>query len=294
MSQKFLLHSLPSRPYKTLRLRSLLSCALVLVLSSPLIAQAIASTDPQQPAPVSSTSMPDAPLPQPQDKTQEQDAVTLRNTPVHILKDQAAIWTSPLHVRTHDLVWLLPLAAATGAGIATDHHVMSSVITHDATFNQHNIDASNAIIGGFIAAPVAVYGFGHFKDDPHARETGILGAEALIDGVVVEQGLKLIFWRERPAVDHAHGLFFQSSAGIDSSLPSSHSLLAWSSAAVIAAEYPSIWTQLGVYSLATGVSVTRVLGQEHFPTDVLLGSAAGWLVGHYVYRAHHKHLRPTP
>jgi membrane-associated phospholipid phosphatase len=65
-------------------------------------------------------------------------------------------------------------------------------------------------------------------------------------------------------------------------------MLAWSSAAVIAEEYPSRWVQIGVYSMAAGVGVTRVLGQEHFPSDVLVGSAAGWLVGHYVYRKHHR------
>jgi len=29
------------------------------------------------------------------------------------------------------------------------------------------------------------------------------------------------------------------------------------------------------------------MGQEHFPTDVLIGAAGGWLIGHFVYRAHH-------
>jgi membrane-associated phospholipid phosphatase len=36
------------------------------------------------------------------------------------------------------------------------------------------------------------------------------------------------------------------------------------------------------------VGITRVLGQEHFPADVLVGGAAGWLIGHYVVR-HHRH-----
>ncbi|HEX4021712.1 MAG TPA: phosphatase PAP2 family protein [Acidobacteriaceae bacterium] len=233
----------------------------------------------------SAPSLPDAPSPQ----AQSNNTVTLRNTPIHILKDQEKIWTSPIRIRTHDLKWLLPLAAATGVTIATDHHMMASIVTHDTSFNQANVNASNVLIGGFVAAPVALYGFGHFKDDAHASETGILGGEALVDGVVVEQGMKLIFWHERPSQDNAHGLFFQKSAGVDSSLPSSHSVLAWATAALIADEYPSRWTQLGVYSLATGVSVTRVLGQQHFPTDVLIGSAVGWLVGHYVYRAHHRH-----
>jgi hypothetical protein len=273
------------RPFRAACGRLFISCTVVLALCPSLSAQAAAGTDPQQPALSSSSSMPEAPPPQAQDE----ERVTLRNTPRKILRDQGAIWTSPLRIRTHDLEWLLPLASATGAAIATDHHAMSSVVSHDSGFNQTNVDASNALIGGFIAFPLALYGIGHFREDAHAQETGILGAEALLDGVVVEQGMKLIFWRERPAMDHARGLFFQGSAGVDSSFPSSHSVLAWSTAAVIAGEYPSRWCQLGIYSLATGVSVTRVLGQEHFPTDVLVGSAAGWLVGRYVYRAHHRH-----
>jgi hypothetical protein len=267
-----------------------MTSATMLLLCVHAGAQTVAATEPQQTSQNRSSSLPEAPLPQVDDK----DTVTLHNTPIHLLKDQASIWTSPLHIRPRDLEWLIPLAAATGVGIATDHHVMASVVSHDPSFNQANIDASNVLIGGFIAAPVALYGFGHFKDDEHAREAGILGGEALVDGVVVEQGLKLIFWRERPAVDNARGLFFQKSAGFDSSFPSSHSVLAWSAAAVIAGEYPSRWSQLGIYSLATGVSLTRVLGQEHFPTDVLVGSAAGWLVGHYVYRAHHRHSLTAP
>lgn len=233
----------------------------------------------------SSAALPDAP----QAQTEAKDAVTVRGLPLNILRDQGPIWTSPLRIRAHDLIWVLPLAAATGIGIATDQHVMNSVVSKDPSFNQANINASNVMIGGLLVTPAVLYGFGHFTQDEHARETGLIGAEAIADGVIVEQGLKLVFWRERPNVNNAHGLFWQSSAGVDSSLPSSHSVLAWSTAAVLAGEYPSAWSQIAVYSLATGVSVTRVLGQEHFPTDVLVGSAAGWLVGHYVYRHRHKY-----
>jgi membrane-associated phospholipid phosphatase len=63
--------------------------------------------------------------------------------------------------------------------------------------------------------------------------------------------------------------------------------VAWSSAAVLAEEYPSRLNQFAVYSIATGVSLTRVLGQQHFPSDVLVGSAFGWMIGHYVYKRHH-------
>ena len=238
----------------------------------------------------SAADLPDAPQPQTSEatKTGDPDAVTLRNTPMHILTDQEAIWTSPLRLRPHDLLWFVPLTLAAGAGIATDHRAMTSVVSRDPGFNHSSDIASNVMTAGLIAAPVTLFGMGHFQGDQHSTEAGILGAEALVDGLVVEQGMKLVFWRERPHADNARGKFFQSGAGIDSSFPSSHSVLAWASAAAIAGEYPSPWVQFGAYSIATGVSVTRVLGQEHFPTDVLVGSAAGWLVGHYVYRKHHR------
>jgi len=232
-----------------------------------------------------SSPLPDAPQAQ---KT-DWEPVTLRTTPLHIVEDQGAIWTSPVRIRGRDVEWLAPLALATGAAIATDHRAMRDVVSHDVNFNNGNVNASNVLIGGFIAAPVALYGFGHFRGNEKARETGVLSGEALVDGVVVEQGMKLIFWRERPAVDSARGRFFQSSAGATSSFPSSHSLLAWAAASSIASEYRSSWTQIFVYSTATGVSLTRVMGQEHFPSDVLVGSAVGWLVGRYVVRRHHRH-----
>ena len=240
-------------------------------------------------------ALPDAPAPAAADSSapSHRDDVKLVNLPRNLLFDQAAIWTSPVRLRPHDLEWLVPTGIAFAAAIATDHRAMTQVVSHDAGFNNANINTSNVLIGGMIAAPVAFYGYGHFSRDEHARETGILGAEALVDGVVVEQGLKLVFWRERPGVDNSRGRFFQSSVGVDSSFPSSHSLLAWTSASAMASDYHSPWAQIAFYSGATAVSLTRVLGQEHFPSDVLMGAATGWLLGHYVVRRHHHPLK-TP
>jgi PAP2 superfamily len=240
------------------------------------------------------TAPPDAPLPQPSSETSSDSgsgAVTIRNTPVHILRDQEAIWTSPARIRKHQLIWLLPLAAATGVSLATDSHTMRDVVSHNPTFNHDNVDASNAMLAVLIAVPLVDFSYGEIAGDDHHREAGTLGGETLVDAAAIEEGTKLIFWRERPGVDNADGKFWQSSAGLDSSFPSSHSVFAWSTAAVIAGEHPARWSQFTVYTLATGVSLTRVLGQEHFPTDVLVGSAAGWLAGHYVYKVRHRWQR---
>ncbi len=228
-------------------------------------------------------ALPEAPAPQP--------SVTEKGLPLAILKDQIPIWTSPIRIRAHDLLWLLPVGAAVGVTLSTDTDTMREV-SHDRTFNKDNVDVSNSLLGGEIAIPVGLYGVGLFKGDEHARETGILSGEALADSVVVEEVAKVIFRRERPLYNNAAGDFFSSNAGSDGSFPSSHSTLAWSTAAVIAGEYPSKWVAAGTYTLATGVSLTRVLGQEHFPTDVLVGGVAGWLIGHYVVEKHHLHHMP--
>ena len=224
--------------------------------------------------------------------TDTSDHDTIAQLPIHILHDEKAIVLSPLTLRAHDLKWLVPLAGATGAAFATDHYTMNTVITKDGSWNQANINTSNVLIGGLAGVPLGMYVYGRFGGHEYPRETGMLVAEAGGDAVITEQIIKLVTWRERPYQDNSRGLFYQGAAGFNSSFPSSHTVLAWSAASVLAERYPSKWVALVVYTAATGVSLTRVLGQQHFPSDVLIGSASGWLIGHYVARAHRHHDHP--
>lgn len=238
-------------------------------------------------AQTSATPLPDAPAAHSADS----QAVTARSLPKQFVKDQEAIWTSPAHIRINDLDWLVPMAALTAGTLETDRDAMIHVVTNDTKLNHDSVNASNALLGAIVAVPVVNLGYGLMENHEHARETGLLTAEAAADSAVVEEAMKLVFWRERPTVDNANGKFWQSSVGADSSFPSSHAIFAWSTAAILAGEYPSAWSRFAVYTLATGVSATRVMGQEHFPSDVLVGSAAGWLIGHYVYKVRH-HWQP--
>ncbi|HUN83553.1 MAG TPA: phosphatase PAP2 family protein [Terracidiphilus sp.] len=212
--------------------------------------------------------------------------VRVRDTARNILKDQEAIWTSPARIRESNGVIPIALVLATTATITTDHQVMSSSKLQNPSLNSEAVTASNGLLGGFVAAPVLIYGMGRIHDDDHATETGILGGEAMVDALVVDEVMKAISLRERPALDNAKGRFFQTSVGLNSSFPSTHTMICWSSAAVITSEYGGPLTKLTAYGLATGVSVTRVLGREHFPSDVLVGSAVGWMIGHYVVHRH--------
>ena len=213
----------------------------------------------------------------------------MKGMPRRFILDELHFARFSRHIGKSDVKWLLPLTGAAVAAFATDEKAMSEVVSANPSFNQTNRNVSDGLRDGFIAVPVALFGVGQFTHDEHAREAGILASEAMADAYIAGEIVKLASFRERPYIDRSEGSFYRLSAGTDSSFISGHSLVAWSSAAVLAKEYPGYWRQAAMYTLASGVSLTRVLGQEHFPSDVLLGSAAGWLIGHYVYRAHHRH-----
>ncbi len=219
---------------------------------------------------------------------QGQSEATVKGAPVQLWRDQKRIWTSPFRLTRRDLEWMLPLGAATGVLIATDHHTMT-LIHGNAKNESRSSTVSNAGLATLAGAGVLAYGLGAVTHNEHARGTGILMGEALADTFAVTEAMKLISQRSRPDVNNARGLFEQETS-FHSSFPSQHAALAWTAATVFAREYPRPITQWTAYGLASLVSLSRVTAYQHFPSDVLIGAATGYLIGRYVYHAHREDL----
>ncbi len=200
----------------------------------------------------------------------------------NIALDQKAIWTSPAHLRWADGSWLFPLAAVTAGFFATDRAVPPALSTDPNQLNRYS-KLSDYGVYSLMGAGGGLYVWSKLSHDDHERETGILAGEAALDSFAADSALKYAFGRERPNQGQGLGNFFQDGV----SFPSDHSAVAWSIASVIAHEYPGPLTEVAVYGLATAVSASRVLGKQHFPSDVAVGGAIGWLIGRQVYRAHH-------
>jgi hypothetical protein len=204
----------------------------------------------------------------------------------HLLKDfaydQKAIWTSPGNLRLIDADWLLPLGIVTGVMLATDTET-SKHLSSSPSRLKYNTDLSNYGIASMAAAGGGLYLWGHITHDDHKREAGLLAGEAAANSLAATYALQYALGRERPLEDNYQGSFWQGG----DSFPSEHSAAAWSIASVIGHEYPSPYVQLLAYGLATAVSASRVDAKQHFPSDVLIGSAIGWLTGEEVYRRHH-------
>jgi len=206
----------------------------------------------------------------------------------NFLLDQKDIWTSPFHMKRSDAKWWLLFGTATGALIATDHWTSRQLPnTNDQA--RFSVRVSN-VGAAYTVIPVAAafYVGGVLTDNAKARETGLLGAEALVDGLVVFEVLKLATQRQRPLTDGGHGQFFHSG----DSFPSGHTMAAFALASVIAHEYRNKKVvPVIAYGLATLVGAARFSARKHFASDVVAAGAMGWFVGTYVFDTHQEGSR---
>ena len=220
--------------------------------------------------------------------SERDDSLELRRVPRRLLSDEWHIVSSPARIQAHDLRWLVPVAAVTAAALATDTYTMQHVVSQNATFHNTSDTVSGALRDAFIGVPVVLFGMGEATHRNHETEAGLLAGEAMINAYVTDEGIKYITLRERPALQNARGHFWTGDSASDPSFVSGHSIVAWSAAAVLAGEYSKPWQQAGIYTLASGVSLTRVMAYQHFPSDAVLGAVSGWLIGRYVLHAHRR------
>ena len=227
-----------------------------------------------------SESIPDAPQP-----VQNQPADTqnkLRNLPQSFLRDQIGIWSSPRNARLSDATWLVPLGGLSAALFATDsgfsRHLSNdpNTITRYRHVSDYGIYSMGAGAGG-------LYLLGLLTHDDHERETGFLSGEATLDSVAIVEAISYATGRERPNQDNANGRFWKGGT----SFPSDHSAAAWAIAGMVAHEYPNPFIKFLSYGAATAVSVSRITAKQHFPSDVLIGAAIGYLTSSFVYAHHH-------
>jgi len=202
----------------------------------------------------------------------------------NVIRDQGVIWTAPFRPRNYESKWSIPLGFGMAGLIATDRYT-SGWVDRNGGLPVVSKDVSwlgKAYVTGGIAG--AFYVTGRLTHNAKARETGILAAQALIDTGIVTRVLKFATQRPRPNVDDGSAEFWDGG----DSFPSGHSSTVWSVATVIAYEYKdNPWIKYGAFAAATAVSMSRYSGRNHFLSDIVGGSALGFLIGRYVVNRYH-------
>ena len=202
----------------------------------------------------------------------------------NLLLDQKAIWTSPAHVKTGDIWWLGAIGVGTAGLIASDRKTGDWIAGYPDLVGPS--DAVSRAGAGYTVAAAAgtFYLIGRVTKNERLWETGMLGGQALINTLIVTHVTKGITQRARPDSGEERGEFFVGGL----SFPSGHASNVWSLAAIVASEYhEKKAVVIAAYSAAGVISLSRFTAQRHYLSDILVGSAIGFGVGKYVYRAHH-------
>ena len=203
----------------------------------------------------------------------------------NILYDQKSIWTAPFHLERSDAKWVVPASIGFMALVTTDRITGDEIFEANRQVNLSRYISNAGSIYGLGAVASTFYLVGRKKGDYRARETGLLSLEALINSAIVGGVLKGVTERARPADGVEHSEFFDGG----SSFPSGHATQAWAVAAVIASEYKHRKAvQIAAYGMASAVSVARFTGHKHYLSDVVVGSALGYGIGKFVFKAHHR------
>jgi membrane-associated phospholipid phosphatase len=125
-------------------------------------------------------------------------------------------------------------------------------------------------------AELALVNLLNIRSNNDFLNTSILIMKAEAINAVFVLGLKNITNQERPNGENRY------------SLPSGHTAHAFLAASILHSElrHKSQWYGIGAYTIATSVGVLRMLNNEHWQSDVLVGAGIGIMSSHAAYLSH--------
>jgi PAP2 superfamily len=196
-----------------------------------------------------------------------------------IWQDQAGLYRGPF--QRSNFKWDAMVLAGTGALLATDRRI-------ERHLPGGNVDIygniSNVALGGTAAALGLAWGYGIRTHNEHLKETGLLEVEALVNTFLIYTPMQFAAGRQRPGEGNGYGDFGRHH-NLDTSFPAGHPMFTVAMASVVAHEYPKPWVEALAYGAAAAVMGGRLLGRDHWSSDVFVGSALGYFIGSHIFHS---------
>jgi membrane-associated phospholipid phosphatase len=146
-----------------------------------------------------------------------------------------------------------------------------------------------------VPASLLTLGVGAAMGDDDVRDTGLMMGELLLSVLFVQQPVRIAVGRARPFMDEGHLSFRPFTFGNDyASFISGHSWSAFGISTIVARQIDQPWAWVGFYSLATITALSRLYSDNHWLTDVVLGSVLGYVISNAIWRAEKDEESPTP
>jgi len=195
-------------------------------------------------------------------------------------KDQKELYQAPF--KPSNFKWDALVLGGTAALLASDRHIEKH-IGHANQMVYHT--TSNVAIAGLGATLGGVWIWGIKGDHPHAKETGVLELETLVNTMLIYTPMQLLAARQRPDEGNGNGDFWKHHS-INTSFPGGHAMFTFAMATVVSHEYKQTWVQALAYSAASIVTVSRFMARDHWSSDMFIGPALGIGIGSHIFHAH--------
>ena len=196
-----------------------------------------------------------------------------------ILQDQEHLYLAPF--KPHNFKWDALVLVGTGAFLAADRHIENN-ISH-AHYHVYQT-TSNVALAGLAGSLAGVWLYGFKPGHEHAKETGLLEIETLVNTFLIYTPMQLIAGRQRPDEGNGHGDFLKHHS-LNTSFPGGHAMFTWAMASVLADEYPKPWARALSYGAAFTVTFTRFMARDHWASDMFLGTALGLAIAESTFHS---------
>jgi len=232
--------------------------------------------------PESVAAVPDAPdaLPDSDNSSQTENHGLVGRSVRRVLRDQKSLYLAPF--KPSNLKWDALVLIPTGILLAEDRHIQRHLPGGSLNFYSN---ISNVALGATAGSLAAIWIYGIKTDNEHAKETGQLELETLVNTFLIYAPMQLIAGRQRPGEGNGHGDFLRHH-NMNTSFPGGHAMFTWAMASVVAHEYPKTWVKVLAYSGAFAVTTGRFLGRDHWSSDMFVGAALGYFIGTHVFHMH--------
>ncbi|MGH7442448.1 MAG: phosphatase PAP2 family protein [bacterium] len=182
--------------------------------------------------------------------------------------------SSPLHLNAWDLAWLAPSVAATWVTLHNDVPLYDALAKGGArkAWLDHSMPTVSALGDGLTEAGLVAVA--SQLGPPRLQRTSVVALQALFVAGVYGELFKVAAWSNRPYENDTYHHFWDFGQATQG-MPSGHSFSAFAVAEVYGAEYGREWT----YPAAALIAYSRVYNQDHWPSDVLVGSLLGIAAG---------------
>jgi len=191
---------------------------------------------------------------------------------------------APSKWNTNDWLILSGTVAVTASSFLADKPIRDIALKNKSSFNdflfQYDKYFNLAIP---LAGIIGTYGYGLAFKDTKIRNLGLQLTEACAYSGIITIALKSLAGRSRPYTGNGNMTWNPFTINDDRlSFPSGHATLSFAFCTIIANHVDNVYWKIGWYSIAALVSSARIYHDQHWLSDIVVGSAIGYFVGNYV------------